>query len=136
MVARKTNTQDTIQSPFGMVMPGRNWTAATANGYGFGFNRKLKDDEIMGNSDSYDFGARIYDARIGKWLSMDPKSNKYPDVTPFSFCANSPLVFVDDKGDTLRVSTKSGTFLLHNWTCIFFLKKVYDWFYYYFSFNL
>ncbi len=35
-------------------MPGRNWKAATANGYGFGFNGQMKDNEIMGGSNSYE----------------------------------------------------------------------------------
>ena len=43
--------------PFGMVMPGRNWQAASSNGYGFGFNGKLKDDEINGKDKHLDFGA-------------------------------------------------------------------------------
>ena len=98
MVAIKTNTQDTIQSPFGMVMPGRNWTAATATGYGFGFNGKLKDDDIMGSSNSYDFGARIYDARIAKWLSCDPAQCEYPHTSTYAFALNNPLIFLDPDG--------------------------------------
>jgi len=42
-----------------MVMPGRNWKAGSANGYGFGFNGQLKNDEITTNASIIDFGARI-----------------------------------------------------------------------------
>jgi len=38
MLTPKTNSVTLAQSPFGMVMPGRNWIAASAEGYRFGFN--------------------------------------------------------------------------------------------------
>ncbi|MFZ4400468.1 MAG: RHS repeat domain-containing protein [Bacteroidales bacterium] len=64
----------------------------------FGFNGKEKDDEIKGTGNSLDFGARIYDPRIGRWLSLDPLMKKYPDVSPFSFCANNPIFWMDKGG--------------------------------------
>ncbi len=85
-----------------MVMPGRNWTAATANGYGFGFNGQLKDDEIMGGSNSYDFGARIYDARIGLWLSIDPLFKKYPYLSPYNYVADNPVIYYDNDGRKIK----------------------------------
>ncbi len=88
--------------PFGMVMPGRNWTAATANGYGFGFNGQLKDNEIMGGSNSYDFGARIYDARIGLWLSIDPLFKKYPYLSPYNYVADNPVIYYDNDGRKIK----------------------------------
>jgi len=84
--------------PFGMVMPGRNWTAGTAEGYGFGFNGKLKDNDISGNGNIYDYGARIYNPRIGKFLSVDPMIYTYPMLTPFQFASNSPISGVDLDG--------------------------------------
>ena len=84
--------------PFGMVMPGRNWVAGSAEGYGFGFNGKLKDDEIMSNSISYDFGARIYNAGIGRFLSIDPKYKNHPDMSNYTFAANQPIAMIDLEG--------------------------------------
>jgi RHS repeat-associated protein len=44
----------------------------------YGFNGMEKDDNVKGEGNSYDFGARIYDPRVGRWLSMDAKSKDYP----------------------------------------------------------
>lgn len=61
-----------------------------------------KDSEVKGNGNSYDFGARIYDPRIGRWLVLDPLSYKYPTLSPFVYVANSPMSFVDKDGESIR----------------------------------
>lgn len=78
--------------PFGMLMPGRNSNSAD---YDFGFNGMRKDNEIKGIGNSLDFGARIYDPRIGRWLSVDPLESKYPYLSPFTFGNNNPIFFID-----------------------------------------
>ncbi|MFZ1636001.1 MAG: RHS repeat-associated core domain-containing protein [Chitinophagales bacterium] len=93
-----TQTINSFCPPFGMVMPGRNWTAGTAEGYGFGFNGKENDDDVKGDDNSLDFGARIYDPRLGKWLSLDPLQNKYPFVSAYAFAINSPIQALDPDG--------------------------------------
>ncbi len=91
-----------------MVMPGRNWTAATATGYRFGFNGQLKDDEIMGNTNSYDFGARIYNSRLGRWFTVDPMQQKYTSITPYSFGTNCPIIQIDPDGkDIVYANTET-----------------------------
>jgi RHS repeat-associated protein len=57
-----------------------------------------KDDEIKGDGNSYDFGARMYDSRIGRWMSIDPLFQKYSALTPYNFSLNSPLLFKDFDG--------------------------------------
>ena len=52
--------------------------------YRFGFNGKEKIDEINGAGNDMDFGARIYDARICRWLSLDPLQGKHP--LKYIFC--------------------------------------------------
>jgi len=93
-----TQTIEFICYPFGMVMPGRNWTAASAEGYRFGFNGKESDGEIKGDGNSLDYGARIYDPRLGKWLSIDPKQSLFSGLSPYSFGANSPIIVIDREG--------------------------------------
>jgi RHS repeat-associated protein len=66
--------------------------------YRFGFNGKEKVDEVYGDANAYDFGARLYDPRIGRWLAVDPLAMKYPFVSPYVFTLNSPLIFVDPDG--------------------------------------
>lgn len=69
----------------------------TYEGYRYGFNGKEKGDEI--SNDDYDFGARIYDGRIGRFLSVDSKEILQPFVSPFCFAGNSPLYSLDFDGN-------------------------------------
>ena len=77
-------------------MPGR--TAESGGGYRFGFNGMLKDDEIYQGGNAYDFGARIYDARLGRFMSVDPHYIDYPSQSDYSSFNNSPIFFVDPDG--------------------------------------
>ncbi len=86
--------------PFGMCMPGRKYEAQI--GYRYGYSGKEKDNEIKGNGNILDFGARIYDNRLGRWLSTDPLQSQYPDVSPYSYCYNNPIHFTDENGKWVR----------------------------------
>ncbi len=63
-----------------------------------------KDDEVKGNGNSLDFGARIYDPRIGRWLAVDPLAGKYSSLSPYNFVGNSPIIFVDPDGRSIKPS--------------------------------
>lgn len=83
-------------------MPGRSYTSQS---YRYGFNGQERDDEMKGSGNSLDFGARIFDPRLGMWLSVDPLQAKYPSLSPYNFVANSPLLFVDPDGREINVSS-------------------------------
>jgi len=85
---------------FGMGMPNRNFNPYTAagNGYRYGFNGKENDPEAKGPGNSIDFGSRIYDPRIGRWMSVDPQVGQYPNISPFAYCLNNPVIFKDKDG--------------------------------------
>jgi RHS repeat-associated protein len=70
--------------------------------YRYGFQNQEKDDEVKGEGNSYDFGARMYDSRLGRWLSIDSKAGKYPSLSPYSFVANSPILFIDPDGKDIE----------------------------------
>ena len=80
---------------FGSLMPKRSFNSS---GYRYGFNGQEKDDEIKGSGNSYDFGARIYDPRIAKFLSPDPITKYYPSWSPYLFAGNNPIKFIDIYG--------------------------------------
>jgi RHS repeat-associated protein len=86
-----------------MNMPGRNYAATTSSGYRYGFNGKEKSDEIA--IGDLDFGARIYDGRLGRWLSVDPLQKKYPSLSPFIFTNNNPIIYIDFDGRDWTIST-------------------------------
>ncbi len=67
--------------------------------YRYGFNGMEKDDEVKsGKGNSYDYGARFHDSRLGRWLSLEPLINKYPFVSLYSFASNSPISMLDNHG--------------------------------------
>jgi RHS repeat-associated protein len=63
-----------------------------------------KDDEVKGKGNSYDFGARMYDSRLGRWLSIDPLAAKYPDLNPYNFVANMPIIAIDPDGKEIIIN--------------------------------
>ena len=82
-------------------MPGRN---KQSDEYRYGFNGMERDDEVKGAGNSYDFGARMYDSRLGRWLSIDRQHSKYPWCSPYVFVANKPIVFVDPNGEEIIIT--------------------------------
>jgi RHS repeat-associated protein len=69
--------------------------------YRFGFNGMEKDNEMKGVGNSLDFGARMYDSRVGRWLSLDPLATKYPFATPYNFSLNTPIQAKDPDGNVV-----------------------------------
>jgi len=59
--------------------------------YRYGFNGEEVDNEIKGNGNSVNYKARIYDPRIGKFLSRDPLATVFPWYTPYQFAGNKPI---------------------------------------------
>jgi len=70
----------------------------SAGKYRFGFNGKEKDDEVKGSGNSVNYKARIYDPRIGKFLSVDPLTLQFPWYSPYQFAGNKPIVAIDLDG--------------------------------------
>lgn len=92
-----------------MLMPGRKYEAQ--NGYRYGFNGKEKDKDINSLT-AYDYGFRIYNPGIGKFLSVDPLMNKYPSWSPYPFAMNCPISGIDLDGLEYYFSA-DGKFLGH-----------------------
>jgi RHS repeat-associated protein len=81
--------------PFGSPMEGRTFTG---NGYRFGFNGQEKEDDIYGEGNTYDLGLRMYDARLARMFSIDPRSFEYPWQSPYVYHRNSPIAVIDFMG--------------------------------------
>lgn len=81
---------------FGGDMPNRSYSEGA---YRYGFNGKEKDTEATWGSATYDYGARIYNPRIGRWFSPDPQKAMAADWTPYRFGFNNPIRFVDPNGE-------------------------------------
>ena len=78
--------------PFGMTIDSRSYTAAAT--YRYGFNGKENDKE----TGEQDYGMRMYDPRNPIFLSIDPITNKYPELSPYVFASGNPILGVDLDG--------------------------------------
>jgi RHS repeat-associated protein len=76
--------------------------------YRYGFNGKEKDDEVY-NADGteYDYGMRIYDSRLARFLSVDPLFKRYPWNSTYAFAENDVIRCIDLDGCE-KVQTKDG----------------------------
>jgi len=82
--------------PFGAPIQGR--SAAFGGEYRFGFNGKENEDEVNGAGNSYDYGARMYSARLGRFFALDPLAKSYPFYTSYQFAGNTPIMAIDLDG--------------------------------------
>lgn len=98
-------------TPFGMQMVGRKFSISAAP-YRYGFNGKENDNEVKGEGDQQDYGMRIYDPRLGRFLSVDPLSQEYPMLTPYQFSSNSPVSGFDKDGLEYSPAGKVGIFAI------------------------
>jgi RHS repeat-associated protein len=69
----------------------------TVSNYRYGFNGKEKYKNINSLT-AYDYGFRIYNPAIGKFLSVDPLTKSYPELTPYQFASNTPIQAIDLDG--------------------------------------
>ena len=46
----------------------------------------------------YDYGARHYDAALGRWFVVDPLAEKYYVTSAYGYCLNNPVKYVDPTG--------------------------------------
>src|SRR3990172_10969632 len=79
-----------------MYQPGRKFSE---NSYKYGFNGKEKDDEVYSaTGTSYDYGFRIYNPRLGRFLSVDPLFRSFLSLSPYQYAGNMPIVGIDLDG--------------------------------------
>ena len=61
----------------------------------------------------YDFEARTYDPTLMRFTGIDPLAEKYPSISPYVFCLNNPVLYIDPNGmDNYRYDDKTGQFTL------------------------
>ncbi|HJD76375.1 MAG TPA: RHS repeat-associated core domain-containing protein [Bacteroides reticulotermitis] len=84
--------------PFGGIF------ASTSHVQPYKYNGKELDTK--NGLDWYDYGARHYDATIGRWHVVDPLTEKHYSISPYVYCGNEPVGRIDPDGRDWRVQTR------------------------------
>jgi RHS repeat-associated protein len=84
-------SQVTDYYPFGLEIP----VSGTSDNKLKYNSKELQTDAKL---DWYDYGARFYDPVIGRWHSVDPLAEKSRRWSPYSYCMNNPIRFIDPDG--------------------------------------
>jgi RHS repeat-associated protein len=79
-----------------MKLRGPGPIASVTNPYKYKYNGKELQDELGLNW--YDYQARNYDPALGRWMNVDPLAEKFPNMSPYNFCMNNPIYFIDPDG--------------------------------------
>ena len=66
-----------------------------------------KELDRKGGLDWYDYGARMYDAALGRFMKTDRFSEKYVSLSPYQYGANNPVNNIDVNGDSLLLNKTS-----------------------------
>ena len=90
ITGRVVNAQDYYS--FGGIL--RSYETGGLSGERYKFTGKERDTET-----NYDyFGARYYDSDLGRWLTPDPLADRYPGWSPYNYCLNNPMKYIDSNG--------------------------------------
>jgi len=101
--------QRTDYYPSGLPFPGRD------NPEEQRFKYNGKEFDTMHGVNMYDYGARFYDAAIMRWCVTDPSAETYFHQTPYMYCGNNPMKFIDPDGCDKRLAWDygAGTVTVH-----------------------
>ncbi len=93
--------------PFGLRIGDRSMNSGD---YRYGFNGKEDDRDFSKSQLIQDYGFRLYNPALGKFLSVDPLTKSYPMLTPYQFAGNEPIRSIDIDGlERLIVNTDGST---------------------------
>jgi RHS repeat-associated protein len=90
--------QGLLYAPFGEIITDDQPQFHNTPMPNYAFNAKELDEE----NGMYYYGARYYAPPT--FISRDPMFEKYPSISPYAYCANNPMKFVDPTGEDIDIS--------------------------------
>jgi RHS repeat-associated protein len=107
--------QQTTYYPFGMTLQQQNFGGLQNQPNKLLYNSKeLQDDELAGSRlDWYDYGARFYDAQLGRFHVHDRFSEKYYDFSPYQYAGNNAINAIDINGDSIWYTRNDNIITMH-----------------------
>ncbi len=79
-------------------------STGSANRYRF----SGKEEQGFAGVPWQDFGARMYDPDLARWTTPDPLAEKYPGISPYAYCNDNPVNFVDPDGEDIWEIARNG----------------------------
>ena len=61
------------------------------------FKYNGKEEQVTGNLEWLDYGARMYDCGLGRWFGVDPFQESFISLSPYNYCSGNPMVYYPKK---------------------------------------
>lgn len=94
---------------------GKTWRRSTEPVYYDYYHFNGKEQQTVGDAGLLDYGARFYDPDIARWLTQDPQADETFNVSPYTYCANNPIKYIDPNGERIIVHDPTNNNREYEW---------------------